>query len=191
MSRALFVVIPLFVVGSWSFPMENIEYTGSSEVSKIHIVIEVRTPSNRTCANQEIRVFQAVEASEESSVETTETEELTSTTLEATFPSTTTTASTVAPELRKESDPNDLDSTELQSRKSSPRINAKPLPSGTPTKVDFLKRDLSMSAFAPPKENSIRMVRRTAAAAAAAAEDAESSLDSGFEVVGTFKEGTL
>lgn len=221
---ALSLVIPLFVMGSWSLPMENLNSTTSSEVSKIHIVIEVRTPSNSTSANQQIRVFQAIETSEESSAETTEAEELTTPTLvktsttttptTTTAPTTTTTKSTTAKasttaashesseELLQENYSNYLESNDRQfeSRRpvamSMPKTDAKPVPSGAPTKVDFLKRDLSLPAFVPSKENTIRLVRRTAVGitkgpAPAAVADAESSFDSGFEVVGTFKEATL
>ncbi|EAT40739.1 AAEL007552-PA [Aedes aegypti] len=202
-------ILTTILAGSWCHPTGTIH--NSSDVHQIHIVIEVRSPVNRTGSNQEIRIYQAVEASEEIVPETSEVELYSPTTDEPTTaeprttttmePSTTTTPSpssttTSAPvyeeELPKQRISNNLASAEEQPELPKPtpattvvRANPRKVPSGTPTKVDFLKRDLPLAAFSTPsKENSIRTVRRTPQPA----EGTESSFDSRFEVVGTFKE---
>uniref|UniRef100_A0A8D8K1H0 (northern house mosquito) hypothetical protein n=1 Tax=Culex pipiens TaxID=7175 RepID=A0A8D8K1H0_CULPI len=191
MLKLIAVFVPLLVVGVLAAPPSG---NSTSDFNKIHIVIELRKNPLNTSAPEEVIVYQEVEDSRE----VTTPMAVTTPAAKPTRPATTTTPSSSTPLsslLAFDS------SEEVGVRRPFPTFSPERFPRYRPTisvspkgpklllmgnrpTVDFLKRHFPKAQVATPITPSHNVVVRNA-------RRTTNSAKPSFEVVGTYKDGTL
>uniref|UniRef100_A0A8D8K840 (northern house mosquito) hypothetical protein n=1 Tax=Culex pipiens TaxID=7175 RepID=A0A8D8K840_CULPI len=200
MLKLIAVFVPLLVVGIWAAPHSN-NGNSTSDFNKIHIVIELRKNPLNTSAPEEVIVYQEVEDSREV------TTPMAVTTLAAKpiRPATTSTPASSTPMSSLLA----FDSSEevgvrrpfptfspVQFPRYRPTISVPPkgpklLLMGNRPTVDFLKRHFPKAQVATPITPSHNVVVRNARRTTNSAMAESAAKRPTFEVVGTYKDGTL
>lgn len=199
MLKLVAVFVPLLVVGVLAAPPSS-NGNSTSDFNKIHIVIELRKNPLNTSAPEEVIVYQEVEDSRE----VTTPMAATTPAAKPTRPATTSAPAATTPMSSLLA----FDSSEEVVRRPFPTFSPERFPRYRPTisvppngpklllmgnrpTVDFLKRHFPKAQVATPITPSHNVVVRNARRTTNSAMAESAAKRPTFEVVGTYKDGTL